>query len=495
MQIWSWLRKAVPIMVIATMLASAIGAFPVMAATGTKVAFIGQPNTTVANTNIPAIIIEVQDAGGARDTTSTASITLAIDPNPSGGTLLGTTTVNASGGLATFNNVRIDKPGTGYTLIASSSGLTGATSVAFDIIIGPAAKLAFTVSPPTTAAGANITPAVTVTVEDAANNLVTSSTATIVIALSANPGSGTLSGTKTVDAVAGVATFNDLNIDKPGTGYRLSASSSPLTGATSSLFNIIVGAAAKLAFTVQPSATQTYPTVISPAVRVTVQDIAGNTVTTSTASIGIAIGTNPVGGTLTGTTPVSAVAGVATFSDLSINNVGVGYTLVASSAGLTGATSNAFTIYGPAAKLAFIVQPSNTAAGANITPAVTVAIQDTAGNTVVSSTASIALVIGTNPASGTLTGTTPVAAVAGVATFSNLNINNAGTAYTLSASSSGLTPASSGSFNITIGIPTKLVISAQPSTTNAGATMAPVTVTVQDSSNNTVISSTASITL
>src|SRR2546421_611274 len=45
----------------------------------------------------------------------------------------------------------------------------------------------------------------------------------------------------------------------------------------------------------------------------------GNTVTTATTSITLAIGTNPASGTLAGTTTVAAVSGVATFSDLSID--------------------------------------------------------------------------------------------------------------------------------------------------------------------------------
>src|SRR6266550_2163971 len=54
-----------------------------------------------------------------------------------------------------------------------------------------------------------------------------------------------------------------------------------------------------------------------------------------------------VGGTLSGTTSVNAVNGVATFSTLSINNAGNGYTLTASASGLTGATSTAFNITAP----------------------------------------------------------------------------------------------------------------------------------------------------
>src|SRR5437588_2326036 len=103
---------------------------------------------------------------------------------------------------------------------------------------------------------------------------------------------------------------------------------------------------------------------------------------------------------------------------------------------------------GPAAKVVFIAQPSGAAAGAAITPGVRVAVQDAQGNTVTTATTSITLAIGTNPASGTLAGTTTVAAVNGVATFSTLSLDTAGTGYTLTASATGLTGATSSVFNV-----------------------------------------------
>jgi len=215
-----------------------------------------------------------------------------------------------------------------------------------------------------------------------------------------------------------------------------------------------VGTAAKLAFIVQPS-NAAAGAGITPAMQVAVQDAQGNTVTTATTSITVAIGTNPASGTLAGTNTVAAVNGVATFSTLSLNTAGSGYTLTAAATGLTGATSTAFNIsvtVGPVAKLAFTVQPSNAVGGAAITPAVQVAIQDAQGNIVTTATSSIAVAIGTNPASGTLSGTTTVAAVSGVATFANLSIDNAGSGYTLIASATSLTGAISSGFNITVPI-------------------------------------------
>jgi alpha-tubulin suppressor-like RCC1 family protein len=106
--------------------------------------------------------------------------------------------------------------------------------------------------------------------------------------------------------------------------------------------------AAKLAFSVQPSTTAAGHA-ITPAVQVAVQDAQGKTLTSASASITLAIGTNPVGGTLSGTAPVAAVNGVATFSNLSIDSPGSGYTLTAFAGGLNGMTSAAFTVSGFAA--------------------------------------------------------------------------------------------------------------------------------------------------
>lgn len=85
-------------------------------------------------------------------------------------------------------------------------------------------------------------------------------------------------------------------------------------------------------------------TAVTPAVLVTVEDGQGNVVTTATNQITIAIGTNPSSGLVSGTAQVNAVAGVARFSTLNINNTGTGYTLAASASGLTGATSSAFNV-------------------------------------------------------------------------------------------------------------------------------------------------------
>ena len=80
----------------------------------------------------PAITAEVVDQGGHVVTSSTAPITVALGNNPGGSTLGGTTTVNAVNGVASFTGLSLNKPADGYTLSASSPGLTGSNSSSFN---------------------------------------------------------------------------------------------------------------------------------------------------------------------------------------------------------------------------------------------------------------------------------------------------------------------------------------------------------------------------
>src|SRR5207244_7583625 len=75
-----------------------------------------------------------------------------------------------------------------------------------------------------------------------------------------------------------------------------------------------------------------------PYVQLRGEDAGGNLDTTFTGLVTVVIGNNPGGGTLSGTTSATAVRGLATFPNLSIDKVGAGYTIVFSSAGLLGVT-------------------------------------------------------------------------------------------------------------------------------------------------------------
>lgn len=64
----------------------------------------------------------------------TGEVTLTFGNNPSGAALLGTIGATAVEGVARFDLVGIDKPGVGYTLVASTPGLPAATSEPIDIV-------------------------------------------------------------------------------------------------------------------------------------------------------------------------------------------------------------------------------------------------------------------------------------------------------------------------------------------------------------------------
>src|SRR5205809_674705 len=450
---------------------AASSAFDVTPGAATQLVFGTEPRTTVADHQIsPAVKVRALDALGNLVPSFTGSVSIAPGNNPGGATFSGTTPVAAVGGVATFFDLSLNKTGTGYTLTASASGFAPVTSTAFDITPGAARQLAFTVQPSNTVAGATISPAVQVSALDAAGNPVPSFTGSVTVALGSNPGGSTLSGTTTVAAVNGVASFGDLSANKTGTSYALTATATGLTPTTSSGFSITPGAATQLVFGTQPSTTVANRQ-ISPAVKVRALDAFGNVATGFTDAVTIALGSNPGGSALSGTTPVAAVSGVATFF-VSLNKAGTGYTLTASASGFTLVTSTPFDIIpGTTTQLAFTVQPSNTVAGAAISPAVQVTALDPAGNPVPSFTGSVTLALGGNPGGSTLSGTTTVAAVNGVATFFDLSLNKTSTGYWLTAT--GLNTATSSSFNITAGVATQLVFGTQPSTTVANRLITP----------------------
>jgi hypothetical protein len=118
---------------------------PVTCDPATAVQFAGQPNNALVNTDITGssydtsggpVTVDLVDAGG-NTVDSSAPVTLAlVNPQGGNGTLGGTTTVNASHGVATFTDLKIDDPNNGYTLTAASGALTSAPSNSFDTSTG-----------------------------------------------------------------------------------------------------------------------------------------------------------------------------------------------------------------------------------------------------------------------------------------------------------------------------------------------------------------------
>src|SRR5207248_3782231 len=116
-------------------------------------------------------------------------------------------------------------------------------------------------------------------------------------------------------------------------------------------------------------------------------------------------------------------------------------------------------------------QPSNTVAGAVISPAVQLSALDPEHKLVSEFTGCVAFALVNFPCGSTLGGTTTVAAVGGVVTFSDLTLDKAAPGYWLTAT--GLGTATSSSFNIIAGTATQLVFGTQPGTTVAGQQITP----------------------
>ncbi len=127
-------------------------------------------------------------------------------------------------------------------------------------------------------------------------------------------------------------------------------------------------------------------------------------------------------GTLLGTTTESAVNGLVTFSNLQIDQAGT-YTLTVSDGQLSSALTGQFTISAAeASKLVISQGPPGTGAGSGFSTSVT--FEDQFGNIATGDSANITLAV--HSGEGELNGTTTVAAVSGVAQFTGLSIDQAG---------------------------------------------------------------------
>ena len=139
----------------------------------------------------------------------------------------------------------------------------------------------------------------------------------------------------------------------------------------------------------------------------------------------------------------------------------------------------------PPSMLAFGQGPSNTAAGASFSPALTVDVENALGQIVTTDSSNVTLSFGSNPSGGRLLGTLTVAAVNGVATFSGLSIDTAGNGYTLVASDGGLSTATSAAFNITANA-NQPTVSTPAGASLAGAKTAALSVVGADPQNETL---------
>jgi hypothetical protein len=233
---------------------------------------------------------------------------------------------------------------------ASRSGGTGSAVLltggnpSVTVNFGAANKMVFTTQPPATGTAAATLTTFKASVQDAFGNTITSGTGatdTVTLSIATGPAGGVFnSATATytnVPASAGVATFSAIVLNTAGT-YTLTATDTTRTLATATSSAIVIAAttATKLAFVQGPSdASPQSP--MSPAVTVEVEDQFGNRVSSSGTSITL----TPSAGVIDSGATVATIAGLATFSSLTINTVSFGLTLTASASGVTNTPASA----------------------------------------------------------------------------------------------------------------------------------------------------------
>lgn len=208
----------------------------------------------------PPIVVRTDPADGKRDVPLNARIVIVFSEPIDGTTLTGKTIrlkrglaevagqvqfVDAQGLTAEFVPAEPLAPSTGYELEVSQGlrdldgeALKDPETIAFITSDASALRLVFTVQPSEVMKDSVISPAVKVTVEDALGDAVPAFTDSISVALGQNPGGGSLSGTRRVAPVGGVATFADLRLNAGGNGYTLKASATGVAAATSATFRV-----------------------------------------------------------------------------------------------------------------------------------------------------------------------------------------------------------------------------------------------------------------
>lgn len=299
---------------------------------------------------------------------------------------------------------------------------------------GDPVRLEFVEQPTDTVATEIMAPAVTVQLLDDQDRLVDWADDPITLALGANPGNSTLSGTLTVAAVGGVATFADLSLDKVGVDYTLIASAGALPTAESDPFAIVSGPAVSLAWDQQPT-DGVAGRALAPAPSVLLYDAGGNLAVTdeqTAATVALVYGTGTTGAELSGTLSTTGQGGRVSFRDLSVDLAGEGYTLAARLGSGSALESAPFAITaGAAAQLDLLEWPLKGTAGVALDLSL-LKIMDAFGNVQLEATDEIsAELLDADGQPAPLEGTLTANAWAGRISFENLVPQRAGDGFVL----------------------------------------------------------------
>jgi hypothetical protein len=485
-------------------LTSAAAALTVTASGATKLAFTTAPSATgTAGSNLGTQpVVTIQDSGSNTVTGSSANVTLAVysdsactvvaatTPDASS-SIAGTATLAATSGVATFAGIKINLAQSALYLKASSGALTTACSSLINVSPG-----AYDVTKSeVTAASASVTSGsavvATLTAKDAYGNLNPSGLPAVgSIAFT----SSVVGGTGTFGAITGVYTssFTGVLAGSVTLGATISGA------AVSNNASVTVNASSinSLEFTTSPSTTGNADTALASQPVIAGKDANGNTVSSYASAVTLSAysdtscAVSVASGLSATTNPVTASSGVATFAGLTILKTNV--QSIKADDGTRSVCFNTLAISaGAAASVAISSGDAQSGtAGSAITSFVAI-VKDLNNNVKSGSTVSWAVTAG----GGSLSSASNSSDTSGLSS-STLTLGTTAGANTVTATVGALTPAT---FNATgtAGAATKLAFTTHPPATGTVGTnlSAQPVVTVQDANNNTVTTSTDSVTL
>lgn len=402
-------------------------------------------------------VVEVRDA---QSNLVSQAVTVGASVTGGGASVIGSTTAQTSGGVATFSGLGVSGTVGSYTLDFSTAGAPNVTSASFALAAGAPTQLTMATQPSATvASGSALATPPAVQLRDDAGNAV--SQAGVSVSVSIGAGASLTGSTTVATDAAGVATFTGLGITGLVGSYTLSFSSTGLTGTTSSAISVTPGSAAQLTITTQPSSTVISGNAFATQPVIQLRDASGNAVSQSGFSVSAAL--DGAGGSLTGTASVATDgSGVAAFSGLGISGSAGSYTITFSGTGVTSVTSSAIAVSLPPSALSITTQPSaNASSGAPFAIQPAIQLVD-AGNAPVSQ-AGVQVTVAISGGSGSLVGSaTATTDASGLATFSGLGLSGTVGNYTITFSAVNLTSATSGTIALGPGAATQLQITTQP---------------------------------
>ncbi|MCY1020638.1 lamin tail domain-containing protein [Pyxidicoccus sp. MSG2] len=302
----------------------------------TRLAFSATALTATAGVPIGDLEVSLKDAQGRTVTGATDEVTLSLAAGPGNAALEGTLKAHAVDGVVRFTEAVLKKAGTGYQLKVEAADLEGATSPTFAVAPAAAASLEVTGLPAVATAGA--AQSADVTLHDAFGNVATGYVGTLAVtssdATAALPAAHAFTATD-----KGHFTFTGITLKHAG-AQHVTIQDGTLAALTSSKdVGVVAGGVAALVFTQTPGRTSVRATL--PPVTVALQDAYGNHAAVGAPLVTVGLSGNGTG--LGGVLEAAPVDGVATFSNLRLNEEG-GVMLVASAQGLTSDTSDSIDV-------------------------------------------------------------------------------------------------------------------------------------------------------